>query len=320
VTRDPLADRAEIDAVVATFFAAFGSGRDLDARLDALREVFLPQAVVVRTCGDEPLPYGVEGFLAPRRALLLGGGVQEFREWEVEGRTDLYGDIAQRWCTYAKAWRQDGARRSGSGVKTIQLVRTASGWRISAVAWDDAREGLPQPEQVAIRRARAGDLAALQRIERLAGEPFRALGMDAIADDAPPSVEYLARYQHAGRAWVAEQDNEPVGYLLLDVVADAAHVEQVSVDPRHARRRIGQRLVDAAGDWARGCGLSRLTLTTFEQVPWNAPYYRTLGFVVVPDAEQPAELHAVRDLERARGLDRWPRVAMVRPLDRVRSG
>jgi hypothetical protein len=39
----------------------------------------------------------------------------------------------------------DGERRSGCGSKTVQLVRTAAGWRISAVAWDDAREGLPPP-------------------------------------------------------------------------------------------------------------------------------------------------------------------------------
>ena len=71
-SREEAADRAEIDAVVATFFAAFTSGPDLDARLDALRAVLLPQALVVRTCGGEPLAYDVEAFLAPRRALLSG--------------------------------------------------------------------------------------------------------------------------------------------------------------------------------------------------------------------------------------------------------
>jgi hypothetical protein len=145
VTRDEAADRAEIDAVVATFFAAFTSGPDLDARLDALRAVFLPQALVVRTCGDEPLAYDVEAFLAPRRALLSGTTVTEFREWEVDGRTELYGDVAQRWSSYAKSWRQDGGTVTGAGRKTAQLVRTAAGWRISAVAWDDARDGLPLP-------------------------------------------------------------------------------------------------------------------------------------------------------------------------------
>jgi hypothetical protein len=145
VTRDPQADRADIDAVVATFFAAFACGPDLDARLDALRAAFLPRAVIVRTCGHEPLPYDVEAFLAPRRALLLGDVVQEFREWEVTGRTEVYGDVAQRWSSYAKTWLQDGEPRTGRGTKSIQLVRAAPGWRISAVAWDDAREGLPPP-------------------------------------------------------------------------------------------------------------------------------------------------------------------------------
>ncbi|MCW2776823.1 MAG: hypothetical protein JWN17_548 [Frankiales bacterium] len=145
LTPDRDTDLAAVDAVVATFFAAFASGPDLDARLDALRAVFLPGAVVVRTCGSEPLLYDVEQFLAPRRALLSGGTLQDFREWEVEGRTDLYGDVAQRWCSYAKSWRQDGAEVTGAGSKTVQLVRTADGWRISAAAWDDARDGLPAP-------------------------------------------------------------------------------------------------------------------------------------------------------------------------------
>jgi hypothetical protein len=142
---DRVADRADIDAVVATFFAAFTSGPDLDARLDALRAVFLPGAVVVQTCGKEPVAVDVERFLAPRRALLRSGSLQEFREHEVEGRTELYGDVAQRWSSYAKSWLEDGAERRGAGTKTSQLVRTAQGWRISAVAWDDARDGLPPP-------------------------------------------------------------------------------------------------------------------------------------------------------------------------------
>jgi hypothetical protein len=143
--RDVGADRAAVDAVVATFFAAFTSGPDLDDRLDALRAVVLPGAVVVQACGKEPVALDVESFLAPRRALLSGGTLHEFREEEVEGRTDLYGDVAQRWSTYAKTWLAEGERCTGSGSKTLQLVRTAAGWRISALAWDDAREGLPPP-------------------------------------------------------------------------------------------------------------------------------------------------------------------------------
>ena len=137
-----MSEHQQIDAVVETFFAAFTSGPDAERRLDALREVLLPQALVVRTCGGEPTAYDVDAFIAPRRELLTGGRLTDFSEWETEGRTEVWGDVAQRWCRYAKQGVQDGVPFAGAGRKSVQLVRTGAGWRISAVAWDDEREGL----------------------------------------------------------------------------------------------------------------------------------------------------------------------------------
>ena len=57
----------------------------------------------------------------------------------MDGTTAVYGDIAHRWCTYAKEWVEGGEQVTGAGAKAIQLVRTEAGWRISAVAWDDER-------------------------------------------------------------------------------------------------------------------------------------------------------------------------------------
>lgn len=148
MTRSVSADEAEIEDLVHRFFTAFTSGPDSEARWTGLREVFLPEAVIVRTCGLEPTVYDVDGFIAPRRALLTSGALEDFREWEESARTQVFGDIAQRFCRYAKAWVADGAPFSGRGMKTLQLVRTAAGWRISAVAWDDERDGLVVPRDV----------------------------------------------------------------------------------------------------------------------------------------------------------------------------
>jgi hypothetical protein len=127
---------------VRTFFAAFTSGPDSATRLDALRTAFLPEAVIVRTCGTEPAVYSVDSFIAPRQALLSGGTLLDFSEWELSGRTEVFGDIAQHFCSYAKAGVQNGTPFTGRGKKTVQFIRTAAGWRISAAAWDDEREGL----------------------------------------------------------------------------------------------------------------------------------------------------------------------------------
>lgn len=94
----------------------------------------------------EPLAMTVEEFIAPRLALLTDGTLEDFREWQVEGRTEVLGDLATHLCTYAKEGRQRGVAFTGRGVKAVHLVRTPVGWRISAVIWDDERDGFAVPE------------------------------------------------------------------------------------------------------------------------------------------------------------------------------
>lgn len=165
-----------------------------------------------------------------------------------------------------------------------------------------------------IRDADVADVPALRDIETAAGEQFRPLGMDVVADDAPPSSELLVASIRARRAWVVEDDRAVAGYLLADVVDRCAHVEQVTVHPRHARRRLGAALLDHLADRARTCGLRAVTLTTYRDVPWNGPYDESVGFRWLADHEITPGLAALRAREVARGLDRWPRGGMRRDL------
>ncbi|MFJ6609447.1 GNAT family N-acetyltransferase [Streptomyces sp. NPDC091289] len=170
-----------------------------------------------------------------------------------------------------------------------------------------------------IRSARRSDLPLLQDIERAAGEPFRALGMAFVADDDPPPLDLLEGYRQAGRCWVATDPlsatgDRPLGYVLADPVDDALHIEQVSVDPSAARRGIGRALIAHLAARAAARGMSALTLTTFTDVPWNAPYYARIGFRILPEAELTDGLRAIRAEEAQHGLDRWPRVCMRREL------
>lgn len=174
---------------------------------------------------------------------------------------------------------------------------------------DDTRD-------VLLRPAAPSDLPRIQDVERAAGEAFRDLGMTAVADDDPPALDVLAAHQAAGRAWVAvdEGAGAVVGYLLLTVepVDGNGHVEQVSVHPGHARRGTGRRLLALAADVTRREGRPALTLTTFADVPWNAPWYRRLGFRDVPDPGP--QLRAVRAHEAGLGLDAWPRLCLALDL------
>ncbi|MGH3921886.1 MAG: GNAT family N-acetyltransferase [Pseudonocardiaceae bacterium] len=166
-----------------------------------------------------------------------------------------------------------------------------------------------------IRAAGVEELPALQDIERAAGRAFRDIGMPEIADDEPPTLDELGRYQRAGRAWVTvDGTDRPVAYLIADLVDDNIHVEQVSVHPDSARRAVGRWLLDHVAGRAATDGVAALTLSTFEWVPWNAPYYARCGFRCLDEAELTPGLRAIRQREAAQGLDRWPRVCMRRDV------
>lgn len=166
-----------------------------------------------------------------------------------------------------------------------------------------------------IRPVAARELGRLQEIEVSAGRAFADIGMPEIARDEPLPVEELDRYRRAGLAWVVSDPGDcPVGYLIAEVVDAALHVEQVSVDPEWAHRRLGRALLERAACEAQTRGLPALTLTTFEHVPWNAPYYERCGFRILQVQDWTPGLRAIREHEASLGLDRWPRVCMRRDL------
>ena len=63
-----------------------------------------------------------------------------------------------------------------------------------------------------------------------------------------------------------------------------------------------------------GNGLKSVTLTTFANIPWNAPYYERCGFRRLSADELTPGLLRIGREEAERGLDAWPRFCMRRLL------
>ncbi|MEY2459603.1 MAG: hypothetical protein QOG30_1433 [Acidimicrobiaceae bacterium] len=168
-----------------------------------------------------------------------------------------------------------------------------------------------------IRPPGAGELERLRDIEQAAGALFAEIGMTDVAEDEPFSTDELTAYLHDGRVWVVVEDDTPVGYVLVDVVDGHAHLEQLSVDPQHSRRGHGAALLAHVCQWAGDNGYHAITLTTFEHVEWNAPYYARHGFEVMAIDQIGPELRELRDAETRHGLDPDLRVVMRKD---VRSG
>lgn len=162
-----------------------------------------------------------------------------------------------------------------------------------------------------IRQARKRELRRLQDIENTAGELFAASPYPALVDWPPRPLDLLAEAQQHQRLWVAcDQAGKPVGFALVQPVDDGAHLHELAVHPAHGRRGLGSRLVQAVCRWARRKGLAGVTLFTFSDVPWNAPYYQRQGFRIISEHELGPQLRRHRAEEAANGMPMQHRVCM----------
>ncbi|WP_231113270.1 GNAT family N-acetyltransferase [Pandoraea pnomenusa] len=167
-----------------------------------------------------------------------------------------------------------------------------------------------------VRLATPADVPAMAVVERSAAARFRTLPELAwLADGEPIAAADQLAWIAAGTAWVAtDPDDAPVGLLDAEVFGTALHVWELSVHRSWQGRGIGRALLDAAIGHACEAGLGAVTLTTFRDVAWNAPFYARAGFETINDDTLCARLRAVLARERAAGLSPARRCAMRRRL------
>lgn len=166
-----------------------------------------------------------------------------------------------------------------------------------------------------IEPSRADDLAKLAQVELAANTLFEGRDLAGLVASDATSLEELAHAHAEGLLWVArDRMGEPIGFALLEIVDGHAHLEELDVHPAHGRRGVGRALLDAVVAWAQRAGHRAVTLTTFCDIPWNAPFYERAGFRALAPRELGPGLAAVVRDEAARGLDPGQRVVMRRDL------
>ena len=125
--------------LVPAFFAAvsFEAGGRPD--YGRIRDLFIPAGLLIRNTGDAPEVTTVDEFIAPRAALFASGALTSFYEGELSAVTERFGTVAHRFSSYEKRGVQNGTAFAATGAISTQFVLTPDGWRMSSMAWDDAR-------------------------------------------------------------------------------------------------------------------------------------------------------------------------------------
>lgn len=166
-----------------------------------------------------------------------------------------------------------------------------------------------------IRAPRPEEIVLLPDIERGASARFAPFGLEAVMSQViTPAAEH-ERARQEGRVWVAAlRGGGPVGFALASLYGERAHLDELDVMEAHGRKGLGRKLVEAVERWARGQGARELTLSTMRDIPWNGPWYASLGFVYVAPDTYHAELRALVEKEAQHGLPMDGRVIMRKTL------
>ncbi|WP_085664823.1 MULTISPECIES: GNAT family N-acetyltransferase [Pseudomonas] len=156
-----------------------------------------------------------------------------------------------------------------------------------------------------IRPTLEQDIQWLPGVERSAAQAFAA--RPALAWLAQGDVMDCGTHQafvEAGGSWVAEgPDGRILGFACARFEDQALHLHEISVRREAQGQGVGRKLLQQVADAARQAAVRELTLTTFADVPWNAPFYARLGFEVIDEGLLDARLQQILAEERAHGLE-----------------
>ncbi|MEV4259742.1 GNAT family N-acetyltransferase [Spirillospora sp. NPDC049652] len=163
-------------------------------------------------------------------------------------------------------------------------------------------------DQYEIRPAAPADLDLLPPIENSADRMFGAVGIEF-----PPGPTVVE--QMVGRdAEILVAGDPPAGYAVLSPLDGATHLDQISVHADLAGQGIGTRLLLAVRAHVAAAGSPGLSLLTFRDIAWNAPWYARHGFTELPEERWTPGLRRHWAAEAAAGLHRLgPRVVMWAP-------
>ena len=132
-----------------------------------------------------------------------------------------------------------------------------------------------------LRATFRGDIPRLQDIERSAAELFRN---SPLIDITTMTTVYTTDHIHAidaGLSLVVEVDGRVAGFVMGEMHGPDAYLHELDVDLGYQQRGIGAALVRGFTDAAHRQGAQAVYLSTFRDPPWNAPFYRRMGFADV---------------------------------------
>lgn len=139
-------------------------------------------------------------------------------------------------------------------------------------------------------------------------------GFPELLAEPPTGARAFRAFARRCAVIVAQTRVEPVAYAAIAPLDRFLHLKELAVDPAHGRRGIGSAIVAAIVAEAARAGHAGVSLSTFRDVPFNAPFYAARGFEELPLEAAPEALKRAFEEEIPPGIRPETRLLMLRRL------
>lgn len=178
------------------------------------------------------------------------------------------------------------------------------------------------PQGYTIRAGEIRDIEALQALDVRASHLFEPTGLIEFPEAGPEPIPESELLNGISTGWlfvVIWEPEKPVGFAYCTQKRSHLYLDQISVDPFHGRRGLGSALIETVVSGAEREGLNSVILSTFRDVPWNGPFYSSLGFTEIPRRRYVSWMQKLEAIQ-AETMDVTLRCFMQRKLPDKREG
>jgi hypothetical protein len=129
-------DKNEIDQLIKLFFSSF-TNKGKSSNVELLKQLCIDKVIISKNTKGQTEIYDMHSFIEPRIEMLTNGTLLDFEEKELNEKTTIKENIAQRLSEYEKGGVLNGGRIAETGTKMFQFLKVNGQWKISSLIWND---------------------------------------------------------------------------------------------------------------------------------------------------------------------------------------
>ncbi len=101
-------------------------------------------------------------------------------------------------------------------------------------------------------------------------------------DDSKDGIDRFIK-RNPDTCFVAEEDSEIIGAIMVGNDGRRGYIYHTAVDPQHRKQGIASRLVDAAMQALKQCGINKCALVVFGRNENGNAFWEKIGFTARED-------------------------------------